>query len=52
MVAEALTGLIHRRSAGVNSTFHFTPSLMMEEVSLETSPKNIIIQDMINSKTV
>ena len=26
--------------------------LMMGEVSLETSPKNIIIQDMINSKTV
>ena len=27
------------------------PCLMMGEVSLETSPKNIIIQDMINSKT-
>ena len=25
---------------------------MMGEASLETSPKNIIIQDMINSKTV
>ena len=26
--------------------------LMMGEVSLETSPKNIMIQDMRNSKTV
>ena len=25
---------------------------MMGEVSLETSPKNIMIQDMINSETV
>ena len=29
-----------------------TLCLMMGEVSLETSPKNIMIQDMINSKTV
>ena len=27
-------------------------SPMIVEVSLETSPKNIMIQDMINSKTV
>ena len=29
-----------------------TPCLMMGEVPLETSPKNIMIQDMINSKTI
>ena len=28
----------------------FTPCLMMGKVSLETSPKNIMIQDMINSE--
>ena len=37
---------------GENSTFHFTPCLMMGEVSFETSPKNIMIQNLINSKTV
>ena len=30
--------------------FCYTPCLMMGEVSLETSPKNIMIQDMINSE--
>ena len=33
-------------------THTHTRCLMMGEVSLETSPKNIMIQDMINSKTV
>ena len=31
-------------------THTHTPCLMMGEVSLETSPKNIMIQDMINSE--
>ena len=35
-----------------NTTHTQTPCLMMGEVSLESSPKNIMIQDMINSKTV
>ena len=33
-------------------THTHTPCVMMDEVSLETSPKNIMIQDMINSETV
>ena len=31
-------------------THTHTPCLMMGEVSLETSPKNIMIQDLINSE--
>ena len=50
MVAEALTGLIYHRPAGENSTFHFTPCLMMGKVSLKMSPENNMIQDMINSE--
>ena len=34
----------------INITHTHTPCLMMGEVSLETSPKNIMIQDMINSE--
>ena len=30
--------------------FQFTPCLMMGEVSLETSPRNIMTQDMISSE--
>ena len=30
--------------------FSLTPCLMMGDVPLETSPKNIMIQDMINSE--
>ena len=33
-------------------THAHTTCLMMGEVSLETSPKNIMIQDKVNSKTV
>ena len=50
LVAEALTGLIYHRPPGENSSFLFTSCLMVGEVSLETSPKNIMIQDIINSE--
>ena len=50
LVTEALTGLKYHRPLGENSNFQFTPFLMMREVSLETSPKNIMIQDMISSE--
>ena len=33
------------------NTLALTPCLMMEELSLEMSLKNIMIQDMINSET-
>ena len=52
LVAEALTGLIYHRPSGENSKFHSTLCLMMGEVSPETSPKNAMIQDMINSETI
>ena len=52
LVAEALTGLIYHRPSGENSKFAHTPCLMMGEVSPETSPKNTMIQDMINSETI
>ena len=39
-------------SATFRETLLQSSGLMMGEVSLETSPKNIMIQDMINSKTV
>ena len=47
LVAEAL---IYHHPSGENSSFQFTPCLMMGEVSLEMLPKNIMIQDMINSE--
>ena len=43
-------GLIYPRLSDENFNFACTPCLMMGEVSLETSPKNIMIQGMINSK--
>ena len=44
-------GLIYHRPPGENSSFHsLRPCLMMGEVSLETLPKNIMIQDVINSE--
>ena len=50
LVAEALTGLIYHRPSGENSKFAgIHTCLMMGEASLETSPKNNMIQDMINS---
>ena len=49
-VAEALTGLIYHRPSGEN--FSSTLCLTMGEVSPETSPKNTMIQDMINSETI
>ena len=52
LVAEALTGLIYHRPSGENSKFAKTFCLMMGEASLETSPKNTMIQDMINSETI
>ena len=36
----------------INTTHTHTPCLMMGEVSLEMLPKNIMIQNMINSKAV
>ena len=42
--------IIQRNSITINKPY--IEKLMMGEVSLETSPKNIMIQDMINSKTV
>ena len=39
------------RKSQLSDTFQ-TTCLVMGEVSLEMSPKNIMIQDMINSKTV
>ena len=50
-VAEA-HGLIYPRPSGENFSFTYTPCLMIGEASLQTSPKIIMIQDMINSKTV
>ena len=52
VVAEALTGLIYHRPSGENftSALHCTPCLMMGEVSVETSSKNIMTEDMINSE--
>ena len=41
--------LIYHRPSGENSSFCFAlPCLMMGEVSLETSPRNIMIQEIIN----
>ena len=51
LVAEALTGLIYHRPSGENFS-SLTLCLMMGEVSPETSPKNNMIQDMINSETI
>ena len=49
-VAEAYD-LIYPRPSDENLSLALhTPCLMMAEVSLETSPKNIMIQDMINSE--
>ena len=49
LVAEALTGLIYHRPSGKNSSFVVVHTcLMMGEASLETSPKNNMIQDMIS----
>ena len=42
-------GLIYPRPSGENFSFAET-CLMMGEISFETSPKKIIIQDMINSE--
>ena len=52
LVAVALAGLIYHLPVGENSSFSSvrTLCLIMGEVSLETSPKNIMIQDMINSE--
>ena len=53
MVAEALMGLIYRRPSGENFFLQFIYTcLMMGEASLETSPKNNMIQDMINSNNM
>ena len=53
LVAEALTGLIYHRPSGENSSFAVVHTcLMMGKASLETSPKNNMIQDMINSNNV
>ena len=51
MVAEAPMGLIYHRPLGENSASAclLHTCLMMGEASLETSPKNNMIQDMINS---
>ena len=47
-VAEAY-GLIYPRLSGENFSFAYTPCLIMGELSLETSPKNVI-QDMMASE--
>ena len=52
LVAEALTGLIYHRPLGENLSFVVYTFLMMGEASLETSPKNNMIQDMINSDDI
>ena len=50
-VVEALMGLTYHRPSGENFS-SATLCKMMGEVSLETSPKNTMIQDMINSETI
>ena len=52
LVAEALTGLIYHGPLGENLSFVVYTCLMMGEASLETSPKNNMIQDMINSDNI
>ena len=50
LVTQALAGLIYHRPVGENFSLQYTLCLMMGEVSLETSLKSIMNQDMINSE--